>query len=79
METGVHLNGNGQVPVQKYWEELLVLIQQDKIHLLNMVTHRYELEDMEKVYDAFNRRAKVCRRSLLRQNILSLRPLAHLL
>jgi hypothetical protein len=31
METGIHLNGNGQAPVQKYWEELLVLIQQEKI------------------------------------------------
>lgn len=57
METGIHLCGNGQAPVQKYWEELLALIQQDKIHPLDMVTHRFKLEDMEKVYDLFNQRA----------------------
>lgn len=58
METGVHLNGNGQCPVQKYWHELLTLIQQDKIHPLNMVTHRFDLKDMEKVYELFNQRAE---------------------
>ncbi|KAH1840908.1 hypothetical protein KXX54_002284 [Aspergillus fumigatus] len=57
METGIHLNGNGQAPVQKYWNELLVLIQQGKICPLDMVTHRFDLSDMEKVYDLFNRRA----------------------
>lgn len=56
METGVHLNGNGQAPVHKFWEELLVLIQRGEIHPLNMVTHRYRLEDMEKVYELFNSR-----------------------
>jgi threonine dehydrogenase-like Zn-dependent dehydrogenase len=57
METGIHLNGNGQAPVQKYWEELLVLIQQEKICPCDMVTHRFDLNDMEKVYDLFNSRA----------------------
>ncbi|GAD97631.1 glutathione-dependent formaldehyde dehydrogenase [Paecilomyces variotii No. 5] len=57
METGIHLNGNGQAPVHKYWEELLTLIQQDKIRPMDMVTHRFKLEDMEKVYDMFNHRA----------------------
>lgn len=56
METGIHLNGNGQAPIHKYWEELLTLIQQGKIHPTDMVTHRFKLEDMEKVYDMFNRR-----------------------
>lgn len=57
METGIRLIGNGQAPVHKYWEHLLTLIQQDKIHPLNMVTHRFRLEDMEKVYKMFNQRA----------------------
>ena len=57
METGIHLNGNGQAPVQKYWDELLVLIQQGKICPCDMVTHRFDLDDMEKVYDLFNHRA----------------------
>ncbi|KAJ5767631.1 hypothetical protein N7533_000214 [Penicillium manginii] len=56
METGIRLIGNGQAPVQKYWKDLLNYIQQEKIHPLHMVTHRYKLEDMEKVYDLFNKR-----------------------
>ncbi|KAJ5128300.1 hypothetical protein N7448_002018 [Penicillium atrosanguineum] len=56
METGIHLAGNGQAPVQKYWNDLLKYIQQEKIHPLHMVTHRYKLEDMETVYDLFNKR-----------------------
>lgn len=57
METGIRLCGNGQAPVHKYWKELLALIQQDKIHPMDMVTHRYKLDDMEKVYELFNKRA----------------------
>ncbi|KAH2165397.1 hypothetical protein KXW37_006505 [Aspergillus fumigatus] len=56
MECGIKLHGNGQAPVQKYWKELLRYIQQDKIHPLDMVTHRFKLEDMEKVYDLFDKR-----------------------
>jgi threonine dehydrogenase-like Zn-dependent dehydrogenase len=56
METGVHLAGNGQAPVQKYWKDLLKYIQQEQIQPLHMVTHRFKLEDMEIVYDLFNKR-----------------------
>ncbi|CAL5865796.1 uncharacterized protein PFLUO_LOCUS2 [Penicillium psychrofluorescens] len=56
METGIHLAGNGQAPVQKYWNDLLRYIQQEQIHPLHMVTHRVKLEDMEKLYDLFNKR-----------------------
>lgn len=56
METGVRFIGNGQAPVQKYWKELMGLIQEGKINPLDMVTHRMRLEDMEQVYAAFDRR-----------------------
>ncbi|KAJ5376681.1 hypothetical protein N7509_013567 [Penicillium cosmopolitanum] len=56
METGIHLAGNGQAPVHKYWNDLLKYIQKDQIHPLHMVTHRLRLEDMEKVYSLFNQR-----------------------
>ena len=56
MQTGIRLTGNGQAPVQKYWKDLLKYIQQEKIHPLHMVTHRFKLEDMETVYDLFNKR-----------------------
>lgn len=57
METGIRLIGNGQAPVHKYWQHLLTLIQQDKIHPLDMVTHRFRIDDMEKAYKMFNQRA----------------------
>lgn len=56
METGIRLTGNGQAPVQKYWEDLLKYIRENKIHPLHMVTHRFRLEDMETIYDLFNKR-----------------------
>lgn len=56
METGIKLSGNGQAPVQKYWNDLLKYIQQDQIHPLHMVTHRFKLEDMAEIYDLFNKR-----------------------
>lgn len=56
MQTGVKLSGNGQAPVQKYWKQLMELIQKGKINPLDMVTHRLRLEDMEKVYAAFEKR-----------------------
>ncbi|CAG7942035.1 unnamed protein product [Penicillium salamii] len=56
METGVSLIGNGQAPVQKYWNDLLKYIQEEKIFPLHMVTHRFKLEDMEQVYHLFNKR-----------------------
>lgn len=58
MQTGVRLIGNGQAPVQKYWKQLMQLIREHKIDPLVMVTHRARLEDIEKVYEAFDKRDK---------------------
>jgi len=56
MQTGVRLIGNGQAPVQKYWQHLMELIQKDEIRPLDMVSHRLRLEDIEKLYEAFDKR-----------------------
>ena len=56
MQTGVHLCGNGQAPVQKYWKHLMYLIQTGEINPLDMVTHRIRLEDMDKLYEVFSKR-----------------------
>lgn len=56
MQTGVRLIGNGQAPVHKYWDHLLDLIQQKKIEPLDMVTHRFDIADMEKVYELFDKK-----------------------
>ena len=57
MERGVRLIGNGQAPVHLYWEHLLKLIQEDKIHPLNMISHRVDLDDLVAVYDAFEQKS----------------------
>jgi threonine dehydrogenase-like Zn-dependent dehydrogenase len=56
MQTGIRLIGNGQAPVHKYWDHLLELIQQKKIEPLDMVTHRFDIGDMEKVYTLFDKK-----------------------
>lgn len=56
MQTGVRLIGNGQAPVHKYWQQLMELIQKNEINPLDMVTHRLRLEDIEKVYEVFEKR-----------------------
>lgn len=56
MERGIRLIGNGQAPVHKYWEELLEHIRNGKIEPLRMVSHRVQLDDMEQVYNHFDKR-----------------------
>jgi threonine dehydrogenase-like Zn-dependent dehydrogenase len=55
MQRGIRLIGNGQAPVQKYWEELMEKIRSGELDPLQMVSHRVRLEDLEEVYARFNR------------------------
>ena len=56
MERGVRLIGNGQAPVHKYWEHLLKLIQEGKINPFDMLSHRVTVDELDIVYDIFNKR-----------------------
>jgi threonine dehydrogenase-like Zn-dependent dehydrogenase len=56
MERGIRLIGNGQAPVQYYWEDLLKRIQDGQIDPLRMVTHRVRVEDLDKVYYKFEKK-----------------------
>jgi len=56
MERGIRLIGNGQAPVHLYWEKLLQMIQEDKIHPYAMLSHRVLVDDLEKVYDMFDKK-----------------------
>jgi threonine dehydrogenase-like Zn-dependent dehydrogenase len=58
MERGIRLIGNGQAPVHLYWEKLLEMIQKGELEPLHMVTHRYDITDMEKLYEQFEAREK---------------------
>jgi len=54
MELGIRVIGNGQAPVQKYWEELLKQIQSGQLDPTIMLSHRIELEDVAKAYRVFD-------------------------
>ncbi|RDB22022.1 hypothetical protein Hypma_011043 [Hypsizygus marmoreus] len=57
MEKGIRLVGNGQASVHKYWEEILNdYIVPGKFDPTFMISHRVPLEDMAKLYEAFNTR-----------------------
>ena len=56
MERGIRLIGNGQAPVHLYWEKLLKMILENQINPLEMVSHRLLIDDMDIIYDKFNKR-----------------------
>ncbi|MCJ1311728.1 hypothetical protein MMC25_005401 [Agyrium rufum] len=56
MERGIRLIGNGQAPVQLYWEDLLKKIQDKTIHPEIMLTHRFDVSELDIIYDKFNKR-----------------------
>ncbi|OAL25508.1 hypothetical protein AYO22_04827 [Fonsecaea multimorphosa] len=58
MERGIRLIGNGQAPVHKYWEDLLKKIQDGSLDVLQMVSHRVLLEELEEVYKRYDAREK---------------------
>lgn len=57
MERGIRFIGNGQAPVHLYWEDLLKKIESGEIDPLKMVTHRVRMEDLDKVYYIFEKKA----------------------
>ncbi|KAK4244309.1 chaperonin 10-like protein [Corynascus novoguineensis] len=53
MQRGIRLIGNGQAPVMKYWEGLLEKIQRGELDPTQMLSHRFRLDDIDKVYYKF--------------------------
>lgn len=56
MQRGIRLIGNGQAPVHKYWEELLQMLRSGKLDPTQMLSHRVNLLDLDKVYQKFDDR-----------------------
>ena len=54
MERGIRLIGNGQAPVQLYWEQLLQMIREGKTDPYKMLTHRVKVEEMDIIYKKFD-------------------------
>ncbi|KAF2163778.1 hypothetical protein M409DRAFT_57261 [Zasmidium cellare ATCC 36951] len=57
MERGIRFIGNGQAPVHFYWEDLLKKIQSGEIDPLKMVSHRVKVDQLDKVYEKFEKKA----------------------
>jgi threonine dehydrogenase-like Zn-dependent dehydrogenase len=56
----------GQAPVQKYIDELLKLIEQDKIKLDDIITHRLPLEEAPHAYEIFRDKKDGCVKVVLK-------------
>ncbi|TFY81351.1 hypothetical protein EWM64_g2662 [Hericium alpestre] len=57
MEKGIAFIGNGQAPTKLYWDELLNdYIIPGKFDPTFMISHRVPLDDMAKLYEAFDKR-----------------------
>ena len=56
MERGIRLIGNGQAPVHMYWDKLLQYIREGKTDPYIMLSHRVLMEELDLVYDVFNKR-----------------------
>jgi S-(hydroxymethyl)glutathione dehydrogenase / alcohol dehydrogenase len=50
----------GQAPVQKYIDELLTWVEQRKIRLDDIITHRLPLAQAPHAYEIFNKKEDNC-------------------
>lgn len=64
-EKGIKWRG-GQVPVQKYIDDLLKLVVDGKVVLEDIITHRMPLSDAAKAYDIFNKKEDDCVKVVLK-------------
>ncbi|KAI9355423.1 chaperonin 10-like protein [Zopfochytrium polystomum] len=56
MEKGITLRGTGQSPVQQYWPELLAKVESGEFDPTIILTHRFALEELPQLYEAFDRK-----------------------
>ncbi|KAI9872426.1 MAG: hypothetical protein M1830_001633, partial [Pleopsidium flavum] len=56
MEKGVTLRGTGQAPVQKYWKDLLQLIETGQFDPTLILSHRFQIDEFRELYEAFDKK-----------------------
>lgn len=59
MEKGLTL-ASGQVHVQKYWNDILRIIQEGKVDLSFIISHRYPLREIREAYRLFDTKEDDC-------------------
>jgi S-(hydroxymethyl)glutathione dehydrogenase / alcohol dehydrogenase len=58
-DKGIHLSF-GQAPVQKYIDDLIRYLQEDKIRLDDIISHRLLLDEAPRGYEIFNEKKEDC-------------------
>ena len=58
-DKGIHLSF-GQAPVQKYIDDLIRYLQEDKIRLDDIISHRLLLDEAPRGYEIFNEKREDC-------------------
>ena len=56
MEKGITLRGAGQAPVQKYWKDLLKMIEKGEFDPTFILSHRFAIEEFAELYAAFDKK-----------------------
>jgi len=56
MEKGITLRGAGQAPVQKYWKDLLKMIEAGQFDPTIILSHRFKLDEFRELYEAFDKK-----------------------
>lgn len=56
MEKGITLRGTGQAPVQRYWHDLLRMLENDEFDPTIILSHRFKMEEFSELYAAFDKK-----------------------
>lgn len=56
MEKGINLRGAGQCPVQRYWHDLLKLVEDGTFDPTIILTHRATIDDIPAIYDSMDKK-----------------------
>ncbi|KAI9781360.1 MAG: hypothetical protein M1816_002380 [Peltula sp. TS41687] len=56
MEKGITLRGTGQAPVQRYWHELLRMLEAGEFDPTIILSHRFRIDEFKELYDAFDKK-----------------------
>lgn len=56
MEKGITLRGTGQTPVQRYWHDLLRMVEAGEFDPTIILSHRFKIDEFRELYDAFDKK-----------------------
>lgn len=60
MEKGITLYGAGQCPVQRYWKDMLKMLENKQVDPSFIISHEIPFEQMEEAYKVFGTEQNDC-------------------